>query len=169
MRRWKSGDGFMGDQLWKIAEMQLPQDLPVAVGESGFVITKKIRDIRFVAREITKRAGVLEGKFERFERMVEADDPHGTNRVGSMTQHGQDIGGCAQAHVPNDELTLMRCHALRQAELFDVECFSFRHRPDDRMKSLPLGDRMNAVNAAGQLDEFVMFQRNGREVSWSRG
>jgi len=45
--------------------------------------------------------------------------------------------------------------AFGEAELSDVESFRFRDGADDRMKRFAFGERMDAVNAAGEFDDFV--------------
>jgi hypothetical protein len=45
--------------------------------------------------------------------------------------------------------------AFGKAKLFDVERLGFGDGADDRMKGLAFGDRVDAVDAVGELYEFV--------------
>jgi len=45
--------------------------------------------------------------------------------------------------------------AFEQAKLAHVESFSFGDRPNDRMKSLAIRQRVNTMSPAGDLNEFV--------------
>ena len=87
--------------------------------------------------------------------MIETEQMDATGDVPGRPQNGEGIGGCPQPDVPNDEFASVVGQPFGQADLADVKGLGFGHRADDRMEGLAMGERMDAVNAAGKLDEFV--------------
>ena len=116
---------------------------------------QKIIDGGFVAGEVAEIDGVIEGELERFERVVKADDAERALRGAGGAQNGQDVGGGAEADVPDDEFAGMRGHAFGKVELFDVEGFGFGDGADDGVERFAMGERMDAMDATGELDDFV--------------
>jgi hypothetical protein len=51
--------------------------------------------------------------------------------------------------------------------LFYIEGFGFGDGSDDGMKGFPLGDGMDAVNATGEFDDFIL-ERHGRLMMLGR-
>ncbi len=136
--------------------MKLPGEIgDVPSVKVTLVVAKEIFDGGFVVGKIAKFGGVFERELERFEGVIEAKDAQRAQRGAGGAQHGEDIGGGAEADIPDDEFARMRGHAFGQAELSDIKRLGFGDRADDGMKGLVFGERMNAVNAGGEPDDFI--------------
>lgn len=79
------------------------------------------------------------------------------------------ICGGAQADIPDDEVALVGCESGAQAGLADVKRFGLRDGADDRVKSFAVRDRMDAMNAGSDPNEFVTGSAQGQETigSWA--
>ena len=135
--------------------MELPIYLVRAVGESECVLSKDRLDLLFITVEITERAGILQGEFQRLTRVVEADEPDWTRKVSRGSQYGDRIGGGTKTDIPNDKFANVILESFTKPELIDVKRLGLGHRPDDGMKCLTVRQRVNAVRAAGESDESV--------------
>ncbi len=135
--------------------MELPGDLAVGVFKDSLVIAQQVCYGGFVVGEVAEGGGVFEGELERFEGVVEADDAQGAGDVAGGAQHGEDVGGGAEANIPDDEFAGVGGEAFGEAELLDVQGFGFGDGADDGMKGFALGDRMDAVDAIDEFDEFI--------------
>ena len=135
--------------------MELPGDLAVCVNKGGLMIPQQVFHGGFVIGEIAKGGGVFQGELERFERVIKADDAERTRRAPRGAKHGEDVRGGTQTDVPDHEFAAMRGQPFTEAQLFHVKRLSLRHRPDDGMKRLAMGKRMNAVHAAREFHEFI--------------
>ena len=142
-------------ESWKVAEVELPMNGAAVVGKFAFVVAEESFDGLFVIGEVVQGGGVFEGELERLERVIKADDAERALRGAGGAQDGEDVGGGAKADVPDDEFAGMRGHAFGKAELLHVEGFGFGDGADDRVESFAMRDRMDAVNAAGELDDFI--------------
>jgi hypothetical protein len=147
----------MGEKGGEIAEVKFPGNCALAVGELNGVVAKKFGDGCLVAAEIAEGRGVFEGELQRFERVVEADDAQRASGGAGGAENGEDVGGSAEADIPQDEFAGMRGEAFGQAELPDVEGLGFRDRADDGMEGFAMGERMDTVDAVGEGDDFIFL------------
>ena len=76
--------------------------------------------MRFMPAQVFERLDVLEGKSERLQRVVEAQDVDGAWDVTGRAQGGQGVGGSTQAHIPQDELVRVAPRPFGQAKLVDI-------------------------------------------------
>src|SRR5713226_5042995 len=123
--------------------------------ESDLVLTDESLEMVFVALEIAQSMGVWEGEAERFDGLIETEQPDRAREFASGSQHGQGVGRRAQAHIPNDELPAVVSDALDQVKLLNVERLGFRHGADDGMKRFAAGQRMDAEHAIDQFNQCV--------------
>jgi len=130
-------------------------DVAGTVGEFAFVVAEEGCDGLFVTGEVAEGDGVFEGELERFEGVVKADDTERALRGAGGAQNCEDIGGSTEADVPDDEFAGMRGHAFGEAQLFYIQGFRFGDRADDGMEGFAMRDGMDAMDAAGELDDFV--------------
>ena len=119
------------------------------------MITKQFADVLFIAVEITERAGVLQGELQWLKRAFEADQVDGAGKIARGTQDSEGVGRRAEADIPDHEFANMIGESFAQLELVDVKRFGFGNGSDDRMKRFAVRERMNAVRATGELDEFI--------------
>ena len=110
---------------------------------------------RAVAVEVTERCGVMQGESQRFDAVVEADQPYRAGKVARGPQHGQRVGRGPQADVPDHKLANVSANPFHQAQLFDIKRLRLGHGSNDGMKCLAIGQRMDAVDAVGEPDDFV--------------
>src|SRR6267142_184410 len=102
---------------------------------------------------------MFQRELQRFNRVVEADQANRRADLSRFTQHCQCIRRRAEADIPDNELARMSLQSLRELELSHIQCFGLRYGPNDRMKRLLMRQGMDAVNAAGEFDEFVAGAR----------
>lgn len=108
-----------------------------------------------ITREVTEGLLMRQRKFQRFQRLVKANDLDLNRQIAQSTDHSQGIRGSAQANVPNDERPLVVARSLGQRELFDVKGFCFGDRPYDGMKRFVAEGRAYAVGAARKLNDAI--------------
>ena len=87
--------------------------------------------------------------------MVETDDPQRIFRSLRRAQHRQHICRRAESDIPDHEFVLMRGEPFRQAQLLDIQRLCLRYGANDRMKRLAFRQRMDAMNATGEFDNFI--------------
>jgi hypothetical protein len=165
----RGGEGRVGvaQERRKIAEMKLPGDVARAIGEFYAVMAEEILHGGFVAGEIAEGRGVFERELKGGKRVVETGDTQRALGVLCRTEDGEDVGGRAKADIPDDELTDVGGEAFGETQLFYIEGFGFGDGSDDGMKGFPLGDGMDAVNATGEFDDFIL-ERHGRLMMLGR-
>ena len=105
--------------------------------------------------EIGEVLDVLEGKFQRFQGMIEAQQADGAGELPRGAEQRERICGGAEANVPHDEFTGVSPYALDQPKLADVEGLRLRHGADDRVKGLVVRQRVNAMRAIAEPDYAV--------------
>jgi len=120
-----------------------------AIFKTDAAIAHELIEVWFIAGKISKCFGVLKGERQRFEGVIETEQMDGTGEVPGRPQNSEGIGGCPQADVPNDEFAGVVGQPFGQVDLADVKGLRFGHRADDRMEGLAMGERMDAMNAAG--------------------
>jgi len=147
--------GLTAKESWKVAEVELPMDGTIGIGKIAFAVAKEGFDGGFVIGEVAEGGGVFEGELERLEGVVKADDAERASRGAGGAQNGQNIGGGAEADVPDDEFAGVGGHAFGEAELFNVEGLGFGDGADDGVEGFAMSKRMDAMNAAGEFDDFV--------------
>src|SRR5213076_1205461 len=98
-----------------------------------------------------------QSELQRFECLLEADDADRRAQIVESAQNCDWISGCAQANVPNYELSRVLLQPLAQLQLADIKRLRLGDRPDHRMKCLVVRRGMDAVNAAGELDEAIVW------------
>ena len=135
--------------------MQLPVHFTRPVGELDGVLIENGPGLRFVAAEVTERSRMLQGERQRLNRAVKAHEPNRARQIPRGAQDGERVGGGAQADIPDHEFAGVMLEALAKLELIDVKRLRLRHRADDRMKSFAVRQRMKAVGAVGEPDQFV--------------
>ena len=118
-------------------------------------VAQKSGDRFFVAVEVAENFCIIKRELERFDGVVEADDAQRAFRGTGGAENGQNIRGGAEADVPDDKFTGMSGHAFGQPKLADIQGLGLRNRPNDGMERLAVRDRMDTVNAAGELDDFI--------------
>lgn len=155
MGRRKGTCGCGGQQSGKIAEVKFPGYRALSVGKSDAVVMDEISDGAFVIDEVTEVGGVFQCKLERGNGMVETDDAEETGCRAGSPQDRQNICRRPQPNIPDHEFAAVRGHPFRQAQLFDIQSLGFRHGTDDGMERLAFSERMDAVDAAGEFDNFV--------------
>lgn len=143
--------------------MEFPVDLASSVLEFHDLFAQKRGDGFLETVEVAEDFRVIEGEPERFEGVIEADDAERATGGAGGAEDGEDIRGGAEADVPDDEFTGMRGETFRQAELADVEGLRFGDRADDGMEGFAMGNGMDAVDAARELDDSV---GGGRHASF---
>ena len=151
----KSAPQGLREPRRKITEMKLPVHFMRPVGEPNGVLIENGPGLRFVAPEVTKRSRMLKGERQRLNRAVKAHEPNRARQIPRCAQDGERVGGRTQADIPDHEFPGMFLEALAEPELIDVERFRLSYGTDDRMKGLGVRQRMDAVIAADELNEFV--------------
>ena len=125
------------------------------IGEFALMVVEEGFDGGFVIGEVAKGGGVFERELQRLKGVVKADDAERALRGAGGAQNGEDVGGSAEADVPDDEFAGMRGHAFGEAQLFYIQGFRFGDGADDGMEGFAMRDGMDAMDAAGELDDFV--------------
>lgn len=88
--------------------------------------------------------------------MIEAENADAGLGMGGGFDDGEDVGGGAEADVPNNELAIDGGDAFREMELFDVEFAGFLDGADDGMEGFAFGAAAHAMHAVGEADQFVI-------------
>ena len=147
--------GWMGEEGGKIAEVEFPINFTTGIREPNGTVAQKSGDGFFVVVEVAENLRIIESELKRFDGVIEADDPERAIRGTGGAQNGQDIRGGAEADVPDDEFAGMSRHAFRKPKLADVKGLGLGDRTDDGMEGFAMRDGMDAVNAAGELDDLI--------------
>lgn len=142
-------------QRREVAQVKVPSYPTLAIGEFGAMNAKEVLDGGFVISEIAERCGVFQRELQRRERVVETDDAKRASRGTRGAEDGQDIGSSAETDVPDDKFAGVGGQSFGEAELFDVKRFGFGDGADDWMKRLAFSERMDAMDAAGEFDDFI--------------
>ena len=100
---------------------------------------------------------MLQSELQRLNRVVKAHEADRARQIPRGAQDGERVGGRAQADIPNHEFAGMIFEALAEPELIDVKRFRLGNGADDGMKRLVVRQRMDAVIAADELNEFVSW------------
>ena len=100
---------------------------------------------------------MAQGEFQRRARAVEADHPQGTGQIRGGAQHGNGVGGRAQADIPHYEFPKPP-RPPPQVQLLDVKRLRLGRRADHGMKRLVFRQRADAVSAVFQPDELVIIR-----------
>src|SRR6185503_5718154 len=87
--------------------------------------------------------------------MIETHDLQFSRQMLCRSQHGEDVGCRAEAHVPDYESFGTLLHPLRQTQLLHVERFSLGHWPYHRMKRLTMLQGLDARHAIRQLNNSI--------------
>ncbi len=98
---------------------------------------------------------MTQGKSERFQRVIEADDANVTRHLAGCPKHNQGVCRGSQADVPYHKFTLMPAHAFNQPQLPHAQRFRFRRGANDRVERFAMHQGPNAMRTAGQADEFI--------------
>lgn len=135
--------------------MKFPFHGLFAVAERNVIFLQQFLNTIFVAAEVAESFGILQREFQRRLCVIKTDEADGTFQIARGAQNGERIRRRAEADVPDDKFANMILQPLAQAKLVDVKCLGFRDWPDHGMKRLAFRERMNAMHAAGELDDFV--------------
>ena len=121
--------------------------------------------------KIAKVFGVGLGKTQRRVVHVEAVQLDAEARIFWLRERldrGNGIRRRTQAHVPNDKRPLRCRRSFHQPLLPHVQRDRLDHRPDYRVKRLPVFPRPQAADAGLDGDEFkggwVVFRKHGRKL-----
>ena len=97
----------LGKPCGKVAKLKFPFDLKFAGDEFNLTVLEQLADGFFVFGREAERSGVVQGKRERFIRIVKADQPQVSGDFPGCLQHGYGVGCRAETNVPDDELAGM--------------------------------------------------------------
>ena len=123
-----------------------------AVLEGAVVFAQQALQVRFITPQVAERAAVLECEGQRFEGVIEAQHVDRAGDAAGCPQRGERIAGRPEADIPQDEFARVTQEPIGQPQLPDIQCLGFGHRADHRMKSLVMGQGMDAVRPVGELD-----------------
>src|ERR1051326_5141530 len=123
------------------------------------MLAKQLLYLPFIAAEIAEALPMFEREFQRLEGVIETHQSDRASNLPRRSQHRQRIGRGSKSDIPNDERARMLSHPFDQAELPDIQSFGFSNRTDDGVKCFLMRQRMNAMDATGELDEFVCGRR----------
>jgi hypothetical protein len=87
--------------------------------------------------------------------MIEAQQANAAAPFSGGLENRNGIGSRAEPDIPNNEFPTVLFEAIEKEELFNVQSLSLGNRPDDRMESLRVRKRMDAMRAAGELDDAI--------------
>ncbi len=119
------------------------------------MVTEEGSQMLLIADEVGKVFGMLEGKFQGGQCMVEAQQAYGAGKLPRCPQQRKRVGRRAEADIPDDELARMLLQSFDQPKLADVERFGFRHGADDGVKGLMVRKGVDAVRAIAEFDYSV--------------
>ena len=99
--------------------------------------------------------------------MIEADHADRRGQIAGKAQGGDDVGGSAEADIPEDEFAGVPGPPFAQAELADVKGFGFLGGSAGRVHGFALGEGMDGARAIGEPNELIR-ERGGHADSRRR-
>ena len=109
----------------------------------------------FVTAKVAEIVGVLQRKFQRFNRMVETHKANLARDVPRGAQNRERVRRRSEADIPDHKFAGMILEPLAESKLVDVKRLGFSDRADDRMKRLVIRERAHGADSIVQADELV--------------
>ena len=127
---------------------------------------EQVADGSFEADHVTEGRSVRERELQWGGGVIKALDDKVAVDVSQGTQDGQDVGGSAEADVPDDEWAARLGEPGGDVHLAHVERLRLGLGSNDRMEGFALDACADGPGAAGHLHEFIIgFCHVGWRVS----
>lgn len=104
---------------------------------------------------------MFEGEFERFGGVIETDEANVAGNIGGGAEHGNSIGGSAEADVPDYKFAGGLCEAFTNVELANVKKFGLGSRAKTRVHFFAVTGGKKGALSVGEGYELVVIRHEG--------